>query len=80
MTAGAVSDRTRAAGSPFLPGVSEEPSALPIFGRARYDNLYVNAGHGHMGWTWACGSGRITAELIAGRTPGHDVSSMLYRG
>ncbi|WP_191058258.1 D-amino acid dehydrogenase [Geminicoccus harenae] len=56
------------------------PSALPIFGRARYDNLYVNAGHGHMGWTWACGSGRITADLIAGRTPGHDVSSMLYRG
>ncbi|HEX2528473.1 MAG TPA: D-amino acid dehydrogenase [Geminicoccus sp.] len=54
------------------------PSALPIFGRARYDNLWVNAGHGHMGWTWACGSGRITADLIAGKEPAHDVSSMLH--
>jgi D-amino-acid dehydrogenase len=54
------------------------PSALPIFGKAKYDNLWINAGHGHMGWTWACGSGRIAADLIAGKTPAHDVSTMLY--
>jgi D-amino-acid dehydrogenase len=53
------------------------PDNLPIFGRGRRAaNLWVNAGHGHMGWTWACGSARITADLIAGRTPEHDVSSM----
>ena len=55
------------------------PSALPIFGKAKYDNLWINAGHGHLGWTWACGSGRITADLVAGRQPGHDVSTMLAK-
>jgi D-amino-acid dehydrogenase len=54
------------------------PSALPIFGKAKFANLWINAGHGHMGWTWACGSGRIAADLIAGRKPEHDVSTMLY--
>lgn len=53
------------------------PDNLPIFGRGRLANLWVNTGHGHMGWTWACGSGRITADLIAGRTPEHDVGSLL---
>ena len=43
------------------------PDNLPIFGRGRLANLWVNTGHGHMGWTWACGSARITADLIAGR-------------
>lgn len=53
------------------------PDNLPIFGRGRIENLWLNAGHGHMGWTWACGSARITADLIAGRAPEHDVSTML---
>ncbi len=53
------------------------PDNLPIFGRGRLANLWVNAGHGHMGWTWACGSARITADLVAGRKPEHDVSTML---
>ena len=39
------------------------PDNLPIFGRGPLANLWVNAGHGHMGWTWACGSARITADL-----------------
>jgi D-amino-acid dehydrogenase len=54
------------------------PDNLPIFGRGgSARNLWVNAGHGHMGWTWACGSARITADLLAGRTPEHDVGSMM---
>ena len=53
------------------------PDNLPIFGRGRLANLWVNTGHGHMGWTWACGSARITADLLAGREPEHDVTSML---
>ena len=44
------------------------PDNLPIFGRGRLANLWVNTGHGHMGWTWACGSARITADLH--RRPG----------
>jgi D-amino-acid dehydrogenase len=45
------------------------PRGLPILGRGRYRNLYYHTGHGHMGWTMACGTARITADLIAGRTP-----------
>jgi len=45
------------------------PGGTPILGRGRYRNLYYNTGHGHMGWTMACGTARITADLIAGRKP-----------
>jgi D-amino-acid dehydrogenase len=57
------------------------PTGLPIFGHGRHRNLWLNTGHGHMGWTMACGSARITADLIAGRTPGIDLAGMtLERG
>jgi D-amino-acid dehydrogenase len=45
------------------------PEGTPILGRTRYRNLFLNTGHGHMGWTMSCGSARIIADLIAGRTP-----------
>ncbi len=45
------------------------PSNLPWIGATRYDNLYLNTGHGTLGWTQACGSGRALADLIAGRRP-----------
>ncbi len=45
------------------------PSNLPFFGRRHLSNLYLNTGHGHIGWTMSHGSARITADLIAGRTP-----------
>ncbi len=48
------------------------PTNLPIIGRGRQRNLWVNTGHGHMGWTWACGTARITADLLAGRRPEWD--------
>jgi len=32
-------------------------------------NLYLNTGHGTLGWTMACGSGRVLADLISGRQP-----------
>jgi D-amino-acid dehydrogenase len=43
------------------------PDGPPIIGPTRLRNLWVNTGQGHMGWTMACGSARILAELIAGR-------------
>lgn len=52
------------------------PSGLPIFGRGRQRNLWLNTGQGHMGWTMACGSARITADLIAGRPPAIDLAGM----
>jgi D-amino-acid dehydrogenase len=43
------------------------PDGPPILGQAGPDNLYINSGHGHMGFTMACGSSRIVADLIDGK-------------
>jgi D-amino-acid dehydrogenase len=43
------------------------PDGPPILGTAKHENLYFNSGHGHMGFTMACGSSRIVADLIDGR-------------
>lgn len=48
------------------------PSNVPVIGRTRYPNLWLDTGHGTLGWTMACGSGQALAELVAGRTPAVD--------
>ncbi len=46
------------------------PDGTPIVGSAgRYRNLWLNTGHGTLGWTMACGSGRLVADLISERRP-----------
>ena len=45
------------------------PDGPPVIGRERYDNLYLNTGHGTLGWTMACGSGRVLADLVSSRAP-----------
>lgn len=45
------------------------PDGTPIVGPTRYDNLWLNTGHGTLGWTMACGSARLLADLIAQRKP-----------
>jgi D-amino-acid dehydrogenase len=45
------------------------PDGPPILGPTRYRNLLLNTGHGHLGWTFACGSARVIAALVAGRKP-----------
>lgn len=45
------------------------PSNVPYIGRTRTRNLYLNCGHGTLGWTHARGSGRALADLIGGRRP-----------
>lgn len=45
------------------------PTNLPCIGTTKYSNLYLNTGHGTLGWTHACGSGRIVADLVSGRRP-----------
>ena len=52
------------------------PSSLPILQQHRFDNLYWNCGHGHIGWTMSCGSGRVMADLVAGRPASFDLSNM----
>ena len=55
------------------------PEGTPILGKGRHDNLYYNTGHGHMGWTMACGTARITADLIAGRRPDLPMDGLTLR-
>ncbi len=45
------------------------PSNVPLVGGTRYRNLFLDTGHGTLGWTMACGSGRALADLVARRAP-----------
>jgi D-amino-acid dehydrogenase len=42
---------------------------VPIIGATPISNLWLNTGHGHLGWTMAAGSGHLLAELLSGETP-----------
>ncbi len=48
------------------------PTGLPVIGRSRIDNLWLNTGHGSLGWSMSCGSSRIFADLFSGRPPALD--------
>jgi D-amino-acid dehydrogenase len=45
------------------------PTNVPLIGKTRLRNLYLNTGHGTLGWTLACGSGSALADLVSGRQP-----------
>ncbi|MDQ7251626.1 D-amino acid dehydrogenase [Dongia sedimenti] len=51
------------------------PDGRPIIGRSRWRNLFLNTGHGPLGWTLAAGSGLAMAELVAGNSPSIDLAS-----
>jgi D-amino-acid dehydrogenase len=55
------------------------PDGPPVLGTGKYENLVFNTGHGHMGWTMACGSSRAVADLIQGRRPELDLTGTAYR-
>jgi len=46
------------------------PDGPPVMGRCRYDNLFLNTGHGTLGWTQAAGSAALLADIIEQKTPG----------
>jgi D-amino-acid dehydrogenase len=48
------------------------PSNVPYIGATRIPNLFLNTGHGTLGWTMGCGSGRAIAEIMSGRRPDLD--------
>lgn len=45
------------------------PSNVPLIGRSKLRNLFLNTGHGTLGWTHACGSGQSLAHIVSGRRP-----------
>jgi D-amino-acid dehydrogenase len=52
------------------------PDGPPVIGKARHANLWLNTGHGTLGWTMSCGSGRVLADLISGRKPAIDTGEL----
>jgi len=55
------------------------PDGPPILGLGRHRNLVFNCGHGHMGWTMACGTARLVADLMTGRMPDLDLDGLTVR-
>ena len=45
------------------------PDGTPVLGPTRFDNLFLNTGHGTLGFTMSCGSGRAVADLVLGKEP-----------
>ncbi len=45
------------------------PDGTPLLGATPYRNLYLNTGHGTLGWTMSCGSARVLADLVSGKRP-----------
>lgn len=52
------------------------PDGPPLLGRTLLDGLFVNIGHGSTGWAMSCGSGRATADLVAGQAPEIDLHGL----
>ncbi len=52
------------------------PDSVPILGATPIRNLWLDTGHGTLGWTMACGSGQLLADLISGRPPAIDVTGL----
>jgi D-amino-acid dehydrogenase len=52
------------------------PDSTPIVGMSEYRNLFLNTGHGTLGWTMACGSGRLVADLVTGYRPAINPSGL----
>ncbi|HZV65425.1 MAG TPA: D-amino acid dehydrogenase [Telluria sp.] len=45
------------------------PDGTPVIGPTPFRNLFLNTGHGTLGWTMSCGSGRVLADIVSGRQP-----------
>ncbi|NOZ99607.1 MAG: D-amino acid dehydrogenase [Betaproteobacteria bacterium] len=59
------------------------PDGTPIVGQTPVRGLWLNTGHGTLGWTMACGSGKLLSDLVSGRSPAiraDDLSVYRYLG
>ena len=52
------------------------PDGAPVLGRTKWKNLFVNTGHGSLGWSLACGSSHIVADIVSERIPTIDLSGL----
>ncbi len=54
------------------------PDGTPIIGPTKYPNLWLNTGHGTLGWTMSCGSARVLADLISNHAPEIEATDLAY--
>jgi D-amino-acid dehydrogenase len=60
-------------GATFWTGLRPvSPDGSPFVGATRVPGVFVNAGHGPLGWTFACGSGKLAADIVDGAAPDID--------
>lgn len=52
------------------------PDGTPVIGATTVKGLYLNTGHGTLGWTMSCGSGRLLADLVSARKPEIDTEGL----
>jgi D-amino-acid dehydrogenase len=55
------------------------PDGPPLIGATKFRNLWLNTGHGHMGWTMGPGAGKLVADVISGRQTDLDLTGMQAR-
>ena len=73
---GGAGDQSRAS---FWAGLRPmTPDGTPIIGRSPIANLFLNTGHGTLGWTMAAGSGRVLADIVSGRQAEIDTADLGY--
>lgn len=54
------------------------PDGTPVVGATEFPNLFLNTGHGTLGWTMACGSAHILSDIVSGRTPAIEAHDLGY--
>ncbi|KQQ79212.1 D-amino-acid dehydrogenase [Rhizobium soli] len=54
------------------------PDGTPVIGATKISGLYLNTGHGTLGWTMSCGSARVISDLVSGKTPDIDATDLAY--
>ncbi len=52
------------------------PDGTPVIGATKVQGLFLNTGHGTLGWTMSCGSARVLADLVSGKTPEIDAKDL----
>ncbi|HIQ19118.1 MAG TPA: D-amino acid dehydrogenase [Novosphingobium capsulatum] len=52
------------------------PDSTPIIGPTRLPNLFLNTGHGTLGWTMACGSAHVISDIIGGKRPAIEAADL----
>jgi D-amino-acid dehydrogenase len=52
------------------------PDNVPIIGPTNFENLFLNTGHGSLGWTMCASSGKVLSDIISGKSPEIDISDI----